>query len=79
MVASRIAMTTISTPTDVPTTERIMSAKMRVGKAMITSTKRLRPWSTHPRRVAARKPQEMPMAKERMVVTRAMEIVLRAP
>ena len=64
---------------EVPSTESTMSARIRVGIAISVSTRRLISVSIHPPTTAAEKPMAMPMAKERQVMTSAMEMVVRAP
>ena len=76
---SRIAMTTISTGTDVPTIVRISRAKMSCGIAIRMSFARLIACSVQPPSVAARKPATQPTRKASSVVMKAMPMVLRAP
>ena len=72
-------MTRIRTGIEVPSTERMRRAKIRVGIAISVSTARLSSWSSQPPTTAAVKPSAMPIANETKVVTRAMPMVSRAP
>ena len=78
-VESRSAIVTIRAVVPVPTIESTISAKIRVGKAIRMSMSLLMERSVHPPSVAAKKPIIVPTTKERMVVTKAMAMVLRAP
>ena len=55
------------------------SEKINAGIAIMTSTMRLKTWSTQPARAAARIPATPPIKNARQVVTKAMPTVLRAP
>jgi hypothetical protein len=73
------AMVAISTGMEVPMTDRMTSAKIRVGIAITVSTTRDMSMSGHPPAMAAVNPLRMPMANARAVVTRERAIVVRAP
>ena len=54
--------------TDEPKIDSSISAKMRFGIDISTSTARDRSWSIQPRQMAAKKPERLPTAKDRSVV-----------
>ncbi len=60
-------------------TERITSAKIRVGIAISVSIARLSAWSTQPPTTAARKPSAMPIANDSSAAASATPIVREAP
>ena len=62
-----------------PSTLRIISAQIKDGIDSTTSTRREMTVSTHLPVTAATRPSVMPSAKDRIVVTNAMPIVIRAP
>ncbi len=64
---------------DWPSTLRIISAQISNGIDSTTSTAREISVSTQRPVTAATSPSVIPMAKDRMVVTKAMPIVMRAP
>ncbi len=72
-------MMKISDGMDDPKIDSSISAKISGGIAIRTSTARLISWSVQPRLIAATSPNPPPMAKARIVVTKAMPIVFRAP
>ena len=72
-------MMKISEGIDEPKIDSSISAKISDGIAIRTSTARLMIWSAQPRLIAATRPRPPPMTKARIVVTKAMPIVFRAP
>ena len=72
-------MVSTSENSDCPSTLRIISAQISSGIDSTTSISREIMVSTQPPETAATRPSVMPMAKDRMVVTNAMPIVMRAP
>ena len=78
-VESRIAIVAISTGNSVPSTERMMKAKIRVGIDSSRSTNRDSSVSAQPRSTAAAKPVVIPIANEMQVITSDRPIDMRAP
>jgi hypothetical protein len=78
-VESRIAMTRTRTMIDGGRTERMTSAKIRVGIAISVSIARLSTWSVQPPTTAARKPSDMPIENDRRLAVSATPMVRDAP